>query len=237
MVLVAALVAAVLLSILPWLLERLGAGPETLPSQSASYGSPCRRTRRWRSAWGSRASCAPSGTRAAPCTSPSPAPRDGRARPAPHLWPGARDGRRRDHDRRLAPHLRSCRPPWGRQGAPAGRRAAPRRRRRRCSPDVCDRAAGVLTNVATPVASGFVASVLARFGDETVAAIAIIDRLVPVAFGGVFAISGAVGPILAQNWGAGRFDRMRGRAAGRRAADRRLHRRGVAGSDPGAGRR
>ena len=68
MVLVAALVAAVLLSILPWLLERLGAGPETLPSQSGSYGSPCRRTRRWRSAWGSRASCAPSGTRAAPCT-------------------------------------------------------------------------------------------------------------------------------------------------------------------------
>src|SRR4051794_20411055 len=31
-----------------------------------------------------------------------------------------------------------------------------------------------------------------------------------VAFGGVFAMSGAVGPILAQNWGAGRFDRMRG---------------------------
>lgn len=68
----------------------------------------------------------------------------------------------------------------------------------------------VLTNLATPVANGFVAGILARFGDETIAAIAIIDRLVPVAFGGVFAMSGAVGPILAQNWGAGRFDRMRG---------------------------
>jgi Na+-driven multidrug efflux pump len=31
-----------------------------------------------------------------------------------------------------------------------------------------------------------------------------------VAFGGLFALSGAIGPILAQNWGAGLFDRMRG---------------------------
>ncbi len=68
----------------------------------------------------------------------------------------------------------------------------------------------VLTNLATPVSNAFVAGTLARFGDETVAAIAIIDRLVPVAFGGVFALSGAVGPILAQNWGAGRFDRIHG---------------------------
>ncbi len=35
-----------------------------------------------------------------------------------------------------------------------------------------------------------------------------IDRLTPVAFGGLFALSGAIGPILAQNWGAARFDRM-----------------------------
>jgi MATE family, multidrug efflux pump len=68
----------------------------------------------------------------------------------------------------------------------------------------------VLTNLATPVANGFVASILARYGSETIAASAIIDRLVPFAFGGIFALSGAVGPILAQNWGAGRFDRMRG---------------------------
>ena len=31
----------------------------------------------------------------------------------------------------------------------------------------------------------------------------------PVAFGGIFALSGAIGPILGQNWGARRFDRMR----------------------------
>jgi putative MATE family efflux protein len=67
----------------------------------------------------------------------------------------------------------------------------------------------VLTNVATPAAGAFFAGVLARFGDGAIAGIAIIDRLVPVAFGGLFALSGAIGPILGQNWGARRFDRMR----------------------------
>lgn len=67
----------------------------------------------------------------------------------------------------------------------------------------------ILTTVASPVASGFAASVIARFGTEAIAGNAILDRLVPFAFGGLFALSGAVGPILGQNWGAGRFERMR----------------------------
>ncbi len=67
----------------------------------------------------------------------------------------------------------------------------------------------IMTNLATPVANAFFVSVIARFGDKAVAATAIIDRVVPVAFGILFALSGAVGPILGQNWGAGRFDRMR----------------------------
>ncbi|WP_288586070.1 MATE family efflux transporter [uncultured Methylobacterium sp.] len=67
----------------------------------------------------------------------------------------------------------------------------------------------VLTNLAPPVASAFLAHVMAGFGTATVAGNAVVDRLVPVAFGGLFALSGAVGPILGQNWGAGRFDRMR----------------------------
>jgi putative MATE family efflux protein len=70
-------------------------------------------------------------------------------------------------------------------------------------------APAVLTNIATPIASVFVAGILSRFGDKAVAAIAIIDRIVPLAFGVLFALSGAVGPILGQNWGAGRYDRMR----------------------------
>ena len=70
-------------------------------------------------------------------------------------------------------------------------------------------APAVLTNIATPIAGGFVTGVVARFGETAIAASATIDRLVPVAFGGLFALSGAIGPILGQNWGAGRFDRMR----------------------------
>jgi len=68
----------------------------------------------------------------------------------------------------------------------------------------------ILTSVATPVAAGFLAAVIARYGDQAIAGNAIIERLTPVAFGGLFALSGAVGPILGQNWGAERFDRMRG---------------------------
>jgi Na+-driven multidrug efflux pump len=67
----------------------------------------------------------------------------------------------------------------------------------------------ILTNVATPIANGFFAGIIARYGNEAIAGAAIVDRIVPVAFGGLFALSGSVGPILAQNWGAGRFDRMR----------------------------
>jgi putative MATE family efflux protein len=68
----------------------------------------------------------------------------------------------------------------------------------------------ILTNVAPPIANAFFLGVIASYGDKVIAAAAIIDRLVPVAFGGLFALSGAIGPILGQNWGARRFDRMRG---------------------------
>lgn len=66
----------------------------------------------------------------------------------------------------------------------------------------------VLTQIATPVGNTYVTVEIARFGDEAVAGWAIIGRLVPVAFGVIFALSGAVGPILGQNFGAGRLDRL-----------------------------
>lgn len=68
----------------------------------------------------------------------------------------------------------------------------------------------VLTNLAPPFASAILARVMSGFGEVAVAGNAVVDRLVPVAFGGLFALSGAIGPILGQNWGARRFDRMRG---------------------------
>jgi putative MATE family efflux protein len=67
----------------------------------------------------------------------------------------------------------------------------------------------ILTNLATPVSGMFLARILQPYGEAAIAANAIIDRLVPVAFGVAFALSGAVGPILGQNWGARLFPRMR----------------------------
>ncbi|MHB2166992.1 MATE family efflux transporter [Alsobacter sp. R-9] len=67
----------------------------------------------------------------------------------------------------------------------------------------------VLTNVAPPVANGFMTAVISPFGEEAVAANAIILRLTPVAFCVLFALAGAVGPIFGQNLGAGLHDRVR----------------------------
>ena len=67
----------------------------------------------------------------------------------------------------------------------------------------------VLTNLATPVAAAFVTHSIAQFGAEAVAGQATIDRVTPVAFGLIYALSGAVGPILAQNLGARQHDRVR----------------------------
>lgn len=67
----------------------------------------------------------------------------------------------------------------------------------------------ILTNLATPFANGFALHVYAGYGNAAVAASAVIDRTVYVAFAAIFALTGAVGPILGQNLGAGRFDRVR----------------------------
>jgi Na+-driven multidrug efflux pump len=67
----------------------------------------------------------------------------------------------------------------------------------------------VLANLATPVGNGFVTAQVAVFGDQAVAGWTIISRLIPVAFGVLFALSGAIGPIIGQNFGAGAFDRVR----------------------------
>ncbi|MES0402802.1 MAG: MATE family efflux transporter [Hyphomicrobium sp.] len=67
----------------------------------------------------------------------------------------------------------------------------------------------VLTNVATPVANAYVTRAMAPFGDTAVAGWAIVGRVIPVAFGAIFALSATVGPIIGQNYGAGAFDRVR----------------------------
>ena len=66
----------------------------------------------------------------------------------------------------------------------------------------------ILTQLATPVGNAYMTIVIAGYGDDAVAGWAVVGRLIPVAFGALFALSGAVGPILGQNYGALRFDRL-----------------------------
>jgi Na+-driven multidrug efflux pump len=67
----------------------------------------------------------------------------------------------------------------------------------------------IMTQLATPVGNAYVTLQIADYGDSAVAGWAVIGRIIPVAFGAMFAMSGAVGPILGQNFGARHFDRLR----------------------------
>ena len=71
-------------------------------------------------------------------------------------------------------------------------------------------APAILTQLATPIGQAYVTRAMAQYGEDAVAGMAIIARLTPVAFGVLFALSGAVGPIIGQNVGAGLNDRVRG---------------------------
>jgi putative MATE family efflux protein len=67
----------------------------------------------------------------------------------------------------------------------------------------------ILTQMATPVGQALVTRMVAVYGEPAVAGMAIAGRLTPVAFAMIFALSGALGPIIGQNLGAGRMDRVK----------------------------
>jgi putative MATE family efflux protein len=67
----------------------------------------------------------------------------------------------------------------------------------------------VATQLSTPFGNAFLTGVIATHGDTAVAGWAVVGRLSPLAFGVIFSLSGAVGPILGQNRGAGLYDRIR----------------------------
>jgi putative MATE family efflux protein len=66
----------------------------------------------------------------------------------------------------------------------------------------------ILTQMATPFGNYVLTSVLSQFGDDAVAGWAVVGRLTVVAFGGIFSLSGAIGGIFGQNFGAGQYDRL-----------------------------
>jgi putative MATE family efflux protein len=67
----------------------------------------------------------------------------------------------------------------------------------------------ILTNLAAPAANAYTMRIFSHFGEAVVAAFAIVDRLNPMAFGVLFALSAAVGPIMGQNLGAKLIPRVR----------------------------
>lgn len=67
----------------------------------------------------------------------------------------------------------------------------------------------IITNTATPIGNAIVTTNIAQFGEDFVAGFAVIGRIMPVAFAVIFALSGAVGPIIGQNYGAERLDRVK----------------------------
>ncbi|MEL0658450.1 MATE family efflux transporter [Psychromonas arctica] len=66
-----------------------------------------------------------------------------------------------------------------------------------------------LTQVATPLSQLFITYEIAKYGTSFVAGWAIISRLIPVVFMMLFAMPGAIGPIISQNVGATQFKRVR----------------------------
>ena len=87
--------------------------------------------------------------------------------------------------------------------------AAARAVRRDFAPVMQIGAPAILANLATPVAALYVTRIWSDFGVATVAGGAIIDRILPLAFGVVFALTGSIGPIIGQNYGARLMDRVR----------------------------
>ncbi|NNK77391.1 MAG: MATE family efflux transporter [Litoreibacter sp.] len=66
----------------------------------------------------------------------------------------------------------------------------------------------ILTQLATPIGQAYVTRAMAEFGEVAVAGMAVVSRLTPLSFAVLFALSGAVGPIIGQNSGAGMHARV-----------------------------
>jgi Na+-driven multidrug efflux pump len=67
----------------------------------------------------------------------------------------------------------------------------------------------IMANLATPVSAIYVTRVWSDLGEATVAGGAIVDRVIPLAFGVIFALTGSIGPIIGQNYGARLMPRVR----------------------------
>ncbi|MEM7524786.1 MAG: MATE family efflux transporter [Pseudomonadota bacterium] len=69
-------------------------------------------------------------------------------------------------------------------------------------------APAIATQLSTPLGNILLTWWIADFGDSAVAGWAVASRLTVLAFGGIFALSGAIGGIIGQNYGARLADRV-----------------------------
>jgi putative MATE family efflux protein len=81
--------------------------------------------------------------------------------------------------------------------------------RRLFVPFIVVAAPAVVTQLSTPFGNYLMTAVIAQHGDSAVAGWAVISRLTVLAFGGLFALSAAIGGIFGQNYGALLFHRVR----------------------------
>lgn len=65
------------------------------------------------------------------------------------------------------------------------------------------------TQLSTPVGNYVLTKVISAYGDAAVAGWAVVSRIAVLAFGGIFSLSGAIGGIVGQNYGAAQMDRVR----------------------------
>ena len=65
------------------------------------------------------------------------------------------------------------------------------------------------TNLASPIGNTLILMWLSPYGDSVISAWSVWGRLVPVFYGITFALSGAIGPIIGQNYGAYNMVRVR----------------------------
>lgn len=66
-----------------------------------------------------------------------------------------------------------------------------------------------ITNMVPPAVNGIIIAILAGSGAHAVAAFGIVTRVEAFAFIVVMGLAGGMAPIIGQNWGAKRFDRVR----------------------------
>lgn len=64
------------------------------------------------------------------------------------------------------------------------------------------------TNAIKPISIGLITSAIAVYGSEAIAGFGIASRVESLAIIAFFALSASIGPVVGQNWGSGKFERV-----------------------------